>query len=79
MLRTCTTLDSLRSELLRQHDQKISRSGLYLRLIPRLGNSKEGRRHVQTGNLCLICCDLTCSLNFSKNIKIKIASNLFIS
>ena len=54
MLRTCTTLDSLRSELLRQHDQKISRSGLYLRLIPRIGNSKEGRRHVQTGNLCFI-------------------------
>ena len=54
MLRTCTTLDNLRSELLRQHDQQISRSGLYLRLIPRLGNSKEGRRHVQTGNLCFI-------------------------
>ena len=46
-LRTVTTLDDLTAEL-RKLDYKLSRSATYLRLMPRRGNTAEGKRHVQT-------------------------------
>ena len=47
LLRTCTTLDDLCREL-EALGFKISRSAVYLRLIPKRGNTREGLRHVQT-------------------------------
>jgi len=46
-LRTVTTLDDLVSELQKMNYQ-VSRSATYLRLLPRRGTSREGKRHVQT-------------------------------
>lgn len=48
MLRTITTVDNMHSGLLREGVQ-MSRSAVYLRVIPRRGDTIEGRRHVQTG------------------------------
>ena len=48
MLRTIITMDNMHAELLRQGIE-MSRSAAYLRVIPRRGDSIEGRRHVQTG------------------------------
>lgn len=45
--RTCRTLDDLLEKLI-QLGYKISRSGLYLRIIPRKSNSIEGKKHVTT-------------------------------
>ena len=46
-LRTVTTLDDLTAEL-NKLGYKLSRSAAYLRLMPRRGNTSEGKRHVQT-------------------------------
>lgn len=46
-LRTVTTLDDLCAKL-QKIDFKIKRSSVYLRLLPRRGNTAEGKRHVQT-------------------------------
>ena len=48
MLRTITTVDNMHSGLLRE-GVRMSRSAVYLRVIPRRGNTIEGLRHVQTG------------------------------
>lgn len=47
ILRTVKTLDDL-VDGLGQQGIKISRSATYLRLLPRRGNTLEGKRHVQT-------------------------------
>ena len=47
ILRTVKTLDDLHSELTRI-GFKLSRSALYLRLMPRRGDTHEGKRHIQT-------------------------------
>ena len=47
MLRTITTLDDLQCEL-KKVGFKLSRSTTYLRLLPRRGNTTEGKRHVKT-------------------------------
>ena len=46
-LRTVKTLADLHSELTRI-GFKLSRSALYLRLMPRRGDTHEGKRHIQT-------------------------------
>lgn len=46
-IRCCKTLDDLQAELHKQ-GYNISRSGLYLRLLPRRVNTEEGKRHVVT-------------------------------
>lgn len=46
-LRSVTTLDDLHAELIKRGTQ-ISRSATYLRLIPKRGNTLEGKRHVST-------------------------------
>ena len=48
MLRTITTCSDLTLELMKWN-YHLSRSAVYLRLIPRRGNTIEGLRHVQTG------------------------------
>ena len=53
MLRTITTVDNMHSGLLREGVQ-MSRSAVYLRVIPRRGDTIEGRRHVQTGKFFAI-------------------------
>ncbi|CAH2100804.1 unnamed protein product [Euphydryas editha] len=52
-IRSVKTLDELTQEL-RKIGFDISRSGTYLRLIPRKSNSAEGRRHVSTVPVKLI-------------------------
>ena len=47
MLRTCTTLDDLCTEL-RNRGINIARSTTYTRLQPKRGNTREGLRHVKT-------------------------------
>lgn len=47
MIRTCTTLNDLTNKL-QEQGFKISRSAVYLRLLPRRSNSLEGVRHVKT-------------------------------
>lgn len=47
VLRTVTTLDDLVEEI-KKLGFSLSRSTLYLRLLPRRGNTSEGKRHVQT-------------------------------
>ncbi|KAL4720554.1 hypothetical protein ACJJTC_002355 [Scirpophaga incertulas] len=46
-IRCCKTLDDLQAELCKL-GYTISRSGLYLRLLPRRVNTEEGKRHVVT-------------------------------
>lgn len=46
-IRSCRTLDELTVQL-QQYGYNISRSGAYLRLLPRFSNSHEGLRHVKT-------------------------------
>jgi len=46
-LRSITTLDDMKSEL-EKLGYNLSRSATYLRLLPRRGNTIEGKRHVQT-------------------------------
>ena len=46
-LRSVSTLDALHSELSKL-GYSLSRSALYLRLMPRRGNTSEGKRHVST-------------------------------
>lgn len=53
VFRTVKTLDDLH-EALTSLNFKISRSGLYLRLLPRCQRSTEGKRHVNTVNVKLI-------------------------
>ena len=52
-IRSVKSLDELAQEL-RKIGFHISRSGTYLRLIPRISNSTEGRRHVSTVPVKLI-------------------------
>ena len=52
-LRTVKTLDDLHGELVKL-DFKLSRSATYLRLLPRRGDSREGKRHVQTVKVKLL-------------------------
>lgn len=47
VIRCCKTLDDLQAELFKQ-GYTISRSGLYLRLLPKRVNTEEGKRHVVT-------------------------------
>lgn len=47
MYRSVRTLTDLSKEL-NESGFKISRSGTYLRLLPRRSNTQEGKRHVQT-------------------------------
>ena len=47
VLRTVRTLDDLQTELTNR-GFKLSQSATYLRLVPRRGDSREGKRHVQT-------------------------------
>ncbi|GBP00285.1 hypothetical protein EVAR_885_1 [Eumeta japonica] len=47
IIRCCKTLDDLQAELCKL-GYTISRSGLYLRLLPRRVNTEEGKRHVVT-------------------------------
>ena len=53
MYRSIKTLDELHSELLR-NGFNLSRSGLYLRLLPKRSGSLEGKRHVTTVPVRLI-------------------------
>nr|XP_047139053.1 uncharacterized protein LOC124814973 [Hydra vulgaris] len=46
-LRSVSTLDDLQEELTKI-GFTLSRSGLYLRLLPRRGNTSEGKKHVST-------------------------------
>ncbi|CAH1107934.1 unnamed protein product [Psylliodes chrysocephalus] len=46
-IRCCKRLDDLQAEFCKQR-YSISRSGLYLRLLPRQVNTEEGKRHVVT-------------------------------
>ena len=46
-LRSVSTLDDLQKELT-MIGFNLSRSGLYLRLLPRRGNTSEGKKHVNT-------------------------------
>lgn len=46
-IRSCRTLDELTAQL-EHFGYKISRSGTYLRLLPRFSDSQEGHRHVKT-------------------------------
>lgn len=52
-MRCCRTLDEL-TEALKNLGYDISRSATYLRLLPRLSNSREGKRHVQTVKVKLV-------------------------
>lgn len=47
VIRCCKTLDALQAELSTQ-GYTISRSGLYLRLLPKRANTEEDKRHVAT-------------------------------
>lgn len=47
LYRSIKTLDELTKQL-QQEGYKISRSGFYLRLLPKLRNTHEGKRHVVT-------------------------------
>ncbi|XP_049301954.1 uncharacterized protein LOC125775414 isoform X2 [Bactrocera dorsalis] len=47
MIRSCLTLSDLHERLLLM-GFKISRSGTYLHLLPRVSNTQEGKRHVRT-------------------------------
>lgn len=47
LIRSCKTLDEL-TDVLKVMGIGISRSALYLRLLPRYSNSREGKRHVKT-------------------------------
>ncbi|XP_042896686.1 uncharacterized protein [Parasteatoda tepidariorum] len=47
-IRSIKTLDELTNVLKTQYGYNISRSGVYLRLLPRQFNSREGKRHIQT-------------------------------
>lgn len=47
LVRSCKTLSDLNEELQKQGFQ-ISRSGTYLRLLPRNSHTTEGKRHVTT-------------------------------
>nr|XP_023022210.1 uncharacterized protein LOC111510519 [Leptinotarsa decemlineata] len=47
VIRCCKTLDDLQAELFKQ-GYTISRSGLYLRLLPKRVNTEEGKKHVVT-------------------------------
>lgn len=47
ILRSITTLSEMQEELLRQ-GFNLSRSGLYIRLLPKCSSSTEGKRHVKT-------------------------------
>ena len=53
VLRTVTTLDDLAEEM-KKLGFTLSRSALYLRLLPRRGNTLEGKRHVQTAPVILL-------------------------
>lgn len=53
MIRSCKTLDSLHEEL-RAMGFNLSRSGTYLRLIPRNVTTIEGKRHVKTAPVKLL-------------------------
>ena len=46
-LRSVSTLDDLHTELMKI-GFNLSQSGLYLRLLPRRGNTSEGKRHINT-------------------------------
>ncbi|GBP03282.1 hypothetical protein EVAR_2690_1 [Eumeta japonica] len=46
-IRCCKTLDDLQAELCKE-GYAISRSGLYLKLLPRRANTEEGKRHIVT-------------------------------
>jgi hypothetical protein len=52
-LNTCQTLDDL-CEAVKEYGFRISRQGLYLRLLPKKANSTEGKRHVTTVPVKLI-------------------------
>lgn len=47
VIRCCKSLDDLQDELLKQ-GYTISRSGLYLRLLPKRVNTVEGKKHIVT-------------------------------
>lgn len=51
-LKSCRTLDDLTKELKKQ-GFNLSRSGVYLRLIPRNWSTTEGKRHITTANVKL--------------------------
>ena len=68
MLRTVTTLDDLHSEL-KKVAFKLSRCATYLRLLPRRGNTVEGKRHVETVPVKL--------LRPENNLRIKNTDRLF--
>jgi hypothetical protein len=51
--RSIKTLDELTAEL-KQDGFEISRSGVYLRLLPKRSNSHEGKRHIVTVPVRLI-------------------------
>ena len=53
IFRTVKTLDDLHKAI-SALGYKISRSALYLRLLPRQSNTREGKRHVKTVNVKLI-------------------------
>ena len=52
-LRSVKTLNDLHGELVKLNF-KLSRSATYLRLLPRRGESREGKRHVQTVKVKLL-------------------------
>jgi hypothetical protein len=53
MIRTVKTLDDLTHEL-QKRGYQLSRSSVYLRLLPRKSSSAEGKRHVKTAPVKLI-------------------------
>ena len=53
IFRTVNTLDDLHKTI-NSLGYKISRSALYLRLLPRNSNTREGKRHVNSVNVKLI-------------------------
>ncbi|CAG7828761.1 unnamed protein product [Allacma fusca] len=58
LLNSCKTLDDLQKELARQGFH-ISKSALYLRLLPRNSSTTEGKRHVKTVPVRLLRADKT--------------------
>ena len=52
-MRSCKTLDDLHKTLSKQ-GYHLSRSGTYLRLLPRRSSSMEGKRHIKTVHVKLI-------------------------
>ena len=48
MIRSVRTLDDLVSELKGTFGYNISRNATYCRLLPKKGNTSEGKRHVKT-------------------------------